>query len=117
MTALVKYEAARRALPEVRTIDEVKEWRNKAEAMRAYARQAGDHEFAFWAGEIKLRAERKAGELLKKMAESGERHTGHGDQRAESHRAIPKLADFGITKSQSAPIRREILIISRKTPF
>lgn len=38
-----------------------------AEAMRTYARQAQDPEMCIWAAEIKLRAERRAGEMLNEM--------------------------------------------------
>ncbi len=102
MKALVKYEAARRALAEAKSVDEVKKIRDKAEAMRAYARQAGDPEFAFWAGEIKLRAERRAGGLLKEMAASGEREDRGGDRKSKSPRAALKLPDLGVTNSQSS---------------
>ena len=44
---------------------------------------------------------RRAGELLKDMAESGERHTGSGDQKTESRRVIPKLKDLGVSPMQS----------------
>ncbi len=36
------------------------------------------------------------------MAARGERHKGHGDQKTESQRAIPKLADIGVSASQSS---------------
>ena len=39
---------------EARSVDEIKDIHDKAEAIRAYARKAGDLEFAWWATELKL---------------------------------------------------------------
>ncbi|MBC7704314.1 MAG: hypothetical protein H7274_10295 [Rhodoferax sp.] len=41
--------------------------RDKAEAMAAYARQAKDTEMIQWATAIKVRAERRCGELLLRL--------------------------------------------------
>jgi len=94
---LVRYEAARRALAEAHRVDEVKDIRDKAEAMRMYGKQANDTELVNWAAEIKIRAERKCGELLGDMAQGGERPKG---RRKESHAAT--LSDMGVSKSQSS---------------
>jgi len=96
---LVKFEAARRALAEARSIDEVKEVRDRAEALRLYVKQQGDglamqNDIA----EIKLRAERRAGELLREMGlESGNPQWSHDETIAN-----PRLTDLGISKSQSS---------------
>ena len=52
--------------------------------------------------ELRLRSERKGGKMLVEMAESGERHNGHGDQKSDSRDASPKLSDLGINYSQSS---------------
>lgn len=111
-TQLVRYEAARTALAECQRVDEVKDIRDKAEAMAAYARQAKDTELIQYATEIKVRAERKAGELLRLASERGERAgKAEGGKHAaavlhgKSHDTTsqpPTLADMGITKDQSS---------------
>tara|TARA_Y100000310_G_C20228491_1_gene599083 strand:- start:212 stop:436 length:225 start_codon:yes stop_codon:yes gene_type:complete len=64
---LVKYEAAKKALAELTSIDEVQDYINKADKLAAYAKQAKDTELEFFAAENRLRAERKAGGMLKEM--------------------------------------------------
>jgi len=100
MSALVRYEQARYALAECQRVDEVKDIRDKAEAMAAYARQAKDTELIQWATEIKVRAERKAGEMLRDGRKSGERASSGGDSKKES--PPPTLSDIGITRDQSS---------------
>lgn len=66
--SLLKLEEASRYLAEVKSVDEVKDIRDKAEAMRVYAKQARlGLESQNYAAEIKLRAERRAGELLREI--------------------------------------------------
>ncbi len=91
-TELVRFEAARRALADARTIDEVKDVRDKAEALRLYMKQAGHGlEMQNDVAEIKLRAERRAGELLEESLQHG------GDPTLRDVR----LRDIGISEVQS----------------
>src|ERR1700728_182709 len=65
--------------------------------------QAQNYEAERKAAEIRIRAERRAGELLKEMKANGERSSGSGDQKSESARVTPirTLSDLGVTKNQS----------------
>lgn len=63
MTGLIKYNEACRAVAEAKSVDEVKDIRDKSEAIRAYARQAKNTQLEADAWEIKKRAEDRLGEL------------------------------------------------------
>jgi len=103
MNCLTKYDAARAALEKAHTVDEVKDIRDKAEALRVYAKQAADVDMQNWAAEIRIRAERRAGVLLKEMPKQhGARGAG---KKVESPRATP-LSELGITKTQSSKWQR-----------
>lgn len=101
-TAMVRYEAMCWAITECRSVDEIKDIRDKALALELYAQQARNTDAERQAYEIRIRAEHRAGELLKEMKESGERHTGRNDSRVESTGAIPQLKDLGISPDQSS---------------
>ena len=62
--SLLRYDAACHALSLAKSVDEAKDIRDKAEAIRAYARQAKNKELEIDAVEIRIRAERRLGELL-----------------------------------------------------
>jgi hypothetical protein len=107
---LVKYDAARSALAAATRVDDVKDVRNKAVALAAYARQVNDLDMERWVAEIKVRAERKAGELLRKMASNeGGRPTKTGVPASP----VSTLKQMGIAKYQ-AVIWKQIATIPEK---
>jgi len=101
--ALAKVEAAYKALAEARTVDELKHIRNQAEAIRYAAKQAQmGIEMINDAAELKLRAERQAGELLAGMEKAkggGDTSTGN---RVQPVQEPPTLSDLGVEKWQAA---------------
>jgi phage N-6-adenine-methyltransferase len=102
---LTRFSEARKALALASTMDEVKEMRDRAEMLRAYAKQAGESlEMQNMCAEIKLRAERRAGELLKELEKNkGAMGSGSNQYQVRSHDdTAPKLEAIGINKSQSS---------------
>ena len=114
MTALIRYDAARRALAAAHRVDEVKAIRDKAEAVRVYAKQAGDFELQNQAAEIRIRAERRAGELLVDMQTSGERQAKERGRptKVSSPTTLPRL---GISRDQSSKWQRLARMIDDAT--
>ena len=87
MGALVRYDAACRALAAARSTDEVKQVRNHATALRAYAKQAKNKELEIDAQEIRIRAERRLGELITEQKQSrGLNQGAKGDKRKNPER-------------------------------
>ncbi len=101
-TGLVKYDAMMSAIVACSQIDEIKDLRDKAYALQLYAQQAKNYEAETRATEIRIRAERKAGQLLTNglMAKRGPDQTGQGSQRTTSEQ--DPLTDLGISKDQSS---------------
>ena len=109
--ALVRYDAACRALANAKSIDEVKQIRDTAEALRVYARQAKNRELEVDAAEIRIRAERRVGELivqqkqtvgLNRGASAGGKKKASRGAYSEPRDARPTLAEAGIDKKLSA---------------
>lgn len=99
---LIRYEAAKQALAEYHTVDEVKDFRDKALAIEAYARQACDYELEKDAARARVRAERRAGELLKEL-EKNTGAKGVGPIAVDDYdRNNKTLSEMGITKDQSS---------------
>lgn len=98
-TELVRYDAMCRAIDLAYEVDEVKDIRDKAAALQHYARQANNVEAEQRACQIRLRAERKAGQLLK------DREPPRGNRYRGSF--LSTLKDHGITKQQIRRAERE----------
>lgn len=107
MSQLIKYNAACQALALAKQTDEVKDIRDKAEAMRAYAHQAKNRQMEIDATEIRIRAERRLGELIKAQKEtvglaSGGQPYQSTSSKPEPVEKRPTLADSGISKKLSS---------------
>lgn len=100
--ALVRYDAACRAVAEAKTVDDVREISAQADAVRAYAKQAKNRQMEIDAAEIRIRAERRLGELMSAQAGTAGKATPTG---SNQHRvrikpdAPPTLAEAGIDKN------------------
>lgn len=105
---LVLYEKACHALAEAKSTDEVKDIRDKSEAMRAYAHQSKNRQLEIDAAEIRIRAERRLGELIVQQKETvglnkgarGSVVTGSIREPVKDDR--PTLAQVGIDKKLSS---------------
>src|SRR6516164_11687042 len=114
-TGLARYDAARRALAEARSVDEVKDIRDQAVAMAHYARQAKDRDLEADAVEIRMRATRRLAELIEAQKESIGLSVGTRGSRIKGARLMknprsPKRASTRISRttpacSASSPIR------------
>ena len=91
---------ARALLRDAQTLPELLQVRNIANAAQRYFKAAAhSRTMAQEAAQIRLHAERKAGQMLMGMAERGERTKGGGNV-AELQRAT-QLRDLGVEKTQS----------------
>ena len=98
-TELALISKARRALEAASNLDEVKEVRDKAEAIRAYLKTSGESlAVQNSAAELKLRAERKGGELLKAMDRQPAQRP---KEKHCSVQGLPTLKDMGLEPTQS----------------
>jgi hypothetical protein len=115
-TMLAKYEAAKRALAEARSVDEAKKVHDIAKAIEAFAKVADDKQLIADAHEIKKRAKRRIGELMKQQKEtvglnkgtagSGRPKKG-GSTKNPPKDTRPSLESQGINKALAHSARKE----------
>lgn len=101
--SLVRYDAACRAIAAAKSVDEAKKIRDTAEALRAYARQAKNKQLEADAAEIRIRAERRVGELIAAQKESvglakGGRPSNKTGSKTNPVSRPVTLSEVGITK-------------------
>lgn len=100
---LVRYDVAKRAIADLVSVDEVKDWRDKALAIQAYAVQAKDKQLEVDAAEHRFRCERRLGELL---AASDKAKAGRPPENpslvTRDYRGAPTLAGLGISYDLSS---------------
>ena len=100
MNELILWDKMKQAVVECHSIDEISNIRNQAEAYRYALRQAKESpEVIKKAEEIKLRAERRAGELLK---DTEFQHGSRGVGKKVESKPTTSLSDMGISKDQSS---------------
>ncbi|HVN80712.1 MAG TPA: hypothetical protein VMW38_17100 [Terriglobia bacterium] len=109
VVTLAHYDAACRELELAKSVDEAKDLRDKAEAMRAYARQAKNKKAELYAAEIRIRAERKLGELLKKTEKAPAGRPKKSKNKSvvtNDQLSTATLNELGISKDLSAKSQR-----------
>lgn len=112
MTELVRYEAARAALAEARKVDEVLAVRDGAERLKLYARQAKERDMMADAVEIRLRAERKLGEIIKAAKDVGQISRGQPPKNCNGEEQFSrvKLEEAGIDRKLSSTAQKRASI-------
>ena len=104
---LIRYDAACKAITAAKAVDEALTIRNSADALRAYARQAKNKGAEVDMAEIRIRAERRVGELMTAQRETeglatgaagGGKRDGLRGSLMDPRDARPTLAEAGIDK-------------------
>src|SRR5215204_3316671 len=104
--ALSRYDVACRAVAEAKAVDDIVEIVGQANAVHAYARQAKNRQMEIDAAEIRIRAERRLGELMAaQKATVGVAKgaqglgTSAGYKESRTHDAPPTLTEAGVDKN------------------
>lgn len=117
--SMARYEEACRAVAAAASVDEAKDFRDKSEAMRAYARQAKNKQLEMQAAEIRIRAERRIGELMAAQRDAGALSSGgrpseKTGSKTDPVSAPPTLEEAGIDKHLADRARKFAAIPERE---
>ena len=109
---LIVYEEACALVAKAKGIDEARDIADKANAVRIYARQAQNRTLELDAMEIRLRAERRMGQIIANQKKTTGLHPGgrpkkdngeaDEDDDEDSQRAFGTLSDLGISRDLSS---------------
>jgi hypothetical protein len=99
---LVKYDAMVTAIQICEKVDEVKDIRDKAVALEAYAKQANNMEAERQCALIRVRAERKCGQMLRDTEKAPAGRPKESVEPDDQLTTPKTLSDIGITKDQSS---------------
>jgi N6-adenosine-specific RNA methylase IME4 len=108
LTALLKYDAACRALAEAVTADEVMTIRLEARALEALAKMAGNFDNEINCRSLRTKAETRLGEMLLEGESQGIVATRGRQNKGSGCEPLPKitLKDIGVDKKLSARARK-----------
>ncbi len=100
--SLAKWDQLKQDVAEASSIDELKDIRDKAEAIRLYAKkQKNALDIQNNAAEVTLRCTRRMGEMLPGIVKPGNPQLSHDGTDNTSHKEV-KLSDIGITRNESS---------------
>lgn len=100
------YHAAKRAISQCASLDECKDWSDKAAALASYAKQAQDDQLEQMAKRIRARATRRAGELLKQIEPGINRHTTARREGTHTPSRVAAATEAGMSKHQAVQAMR-----------
>lgn len=111
VTTLANISAARRALASAQTLEDVLHIRDQAKAWEACMKIVGESLSAQQdAGEVKLRAERKAGQMLAGMEKNKGGRPSEKTSVAAAEVSAPSLSELGVNENQSRRWQREAAV-------
>jgi ParB family chromosome partitioning protein len=115
-TGLIKYDAACLAIASAKSVDEVKQIRNAGAALSAYAKIAKNKQLEADAAEIRIRAERRVGQMMAEQKASVGLAKG-GEPLKKRHSTGAKFAPVETTSAptlESAGIDKHLAKTARK---